>query len=82
MFESDAKKAVDMLYSHSGGKISEALEMALGRGEIDDGKGEVSSTDKVEDVLDESKIVGMPVKREKEELSEKKGHVFHCFNCC
>jgi hypothetical protein len=82
VFESDAKKAVDMLYSHSGGKISEALEMALGRGEIDDGKGEVSSTDKVEDVLDESKIVGMPVKREKEELSEKKGHVFHCFNCC
>ena len=82
MFESDAKKAVDMLYSHSGGKISEALEMALGRGEIDDGKGEVGSTDKVEDVLDESKIVGMPVKREKEELSEKKGHVFHCFNCC
>ena len=82
MFEPDAKKVVDMLLSHSGGKISEALEMALGRGEIDDGKGEVGSTDKVEDVLDESKIVGKPVERETEELSEKKGHIYHCFNCC
>ena len=82
MFESDAKKAVDMLLSHSGGKISEALEMALSRGEIDDGKGEVGSTDKVEDVFDESKIVGKPVETETEELSEKKDRVFHCFNCC
>lgn len=38
-FESDAKKAVDSLVDHSGGKISKALEMAIGQGEIEIAKG-------------------------------------------
>jgi hypothetical protein len=71
-----------MLLSLSGGKISDALKMALGQGKIADGKGVVGSKDKVEDFLDKSKIVGKPVKRGTEELLEKKGCVFYCFNCC
>lgn len=81
MFEPDAKKAVNMLVSHSGGKISEALEMAINQGEIDDGKGEVGITDKVEGIFDESKIVGKPIERGTDE-PEKKCRFLHCLNCC
>ena len=47
-FEADAMKAVDLLVDHSGGKVSKALEMAIGQGEIYDAKGELDIANFVE----------------------------------
>ncbi|KAL3775931.1 hypothetical protein ACHAW5_011321 [Stephanodiscus triporus] len=47
-FEADAMKAVDLLVDHSGGKVSKALEMAVGQGEIYDAKGELDVANFVE----------------------------------
>ena len=47
-FEPDAMKAVDLLIDHSGGKVSNALEMAVGQGEIVIAKGELDTSNVLE----------------------------------
>jgi hypothetical protein len=81
VFEPNAMKAVDMLLDHSGGKVSKALEMAIGEGEIEYVNGEVCFTDEVADIVDESKVVGHPIDGGTDE-PENKGRLFNCFNCC
>jgi hypothetical protein len=80
-FEADAMKAVNMLSDHSGGKVSKALEMAFGEGEVGDATGEGCFTDTVANTVDESKVVGNPIERGTDE-PENKGRLFDCFNCC
>ncbi len=80
VFVPDVTKAVDMLLDHSGGKVSKALEMAIGEGEIEDVNGEMCFTDNA-DIVDESKVVGHPIDGGTDE-PENKGRLFNCFNCC
>ena len=59
-----------MLVSHSGGKVSKALEMAIVNGEINDGK----------EKMGESKIIGQPIKEgvDDELPVEEKGFCICC----
>ena len=79
----DTTKLADQLVQHSGGKVYAALQMAIEQGEIivESIKSEVDDdTDKVAD--EKSLIVGNPMKEEREEAPEKKGHLFDCSYCC
>jgi len=79
-FEPDARRAVELLTQHSGGKVSKALGMALSRGEINDIMASSLERDEPEDV-----VIGHPKSKEAMDHTEaEKGvdGVFDCFRCC
>lgn len=78
LFESDPRRAVDLLKQHSGGKVSAALDMAMDQGEIKD---VTAPLDRNEPDI----VIGHPMSNEAKDHTEAKtgvDGVFDCFHCC